>query len=210
MRLVNARNDAVRTVSFEFINQQLFYDGFAEMLMVVLPLVDRDALWRLGVKGFRLLNAVLFAIKAKWKIAMRRRARQKERAERRKQLRSSRSGAGGRRNKKTTSLSEEGECCDDDDDTESEEDEEDLDSSEDEAVADVAGRRLQEAAKEKSLACVFCGADPATNPLRTDCGQCYCYFWLKTQCMRDKDFECSDCQSRVQSSAFVKVVNVVL
>jgi peroxin-2 len=56
MRLVPARNEAVRTLSFEMVNQQLLMEGFSEMLLVLLPLINWSALKRLGSRWVRFIK----------------------------------------------------------------------------------------------------------------------------------------------------------
>jgi len=62
MRLVPARNESVRAVSFELINQQLLFEGFSEVLLVVLPLIDWSAFLRLFVKWRNLIKRFLLWI----------------------------------------------------------------------------------------------------------------------------------------------------
>ena len=50
MRLIPAKNESVRAVSFELINQQLLFEGFSEILLVILPLVDWSAFLRTLIK----------------------------------------------------------------------------------------------------------------------------------------------------------------
>ena len=43
VRLVYSKNEAVRTLSFDLVNQQLLLEGFSEMLLYLAPLVDVSA-----------------------------------------------------------------------------------------------------------------------------------------------------------------------
>ena len=46
MRLVPARNESIRAVSFDLINQQLLFEGFTEIILCILPLIDWSAFIR--------------------------------------------------------------------------------------------------------------------------------------------------------------------
>jgi peroxin-2 len=62
MRLIPARNESVRAVSFELINQQLLFEGFSEILLVILPLVDWSAFARSLGKLRNLLRKLLMLV----------------------------------------------------------------------------------------------------------------------------------------------------
>lgn len=51
MRLVPIKNECVRSVSFELMNQQLLFDGFTQFVLVVLPLVDWNQLLGWGTRA---------------------------------------------------------------------------------------------------------------------------------------------------------------
>lgn len=55
LRLVHARNESVRAVSFELINQQLLFDGFSKILLCILPLVD----WTAFIRSFGKLKNLI-------------------------------------------------------------------------------------------------------------------------------------------------------
>ncbi|KAH9253335.1 hypothetical protein BASA81_008686 [Batrachochytrium salamandrivorans] len=60
MRLVPIKNECVRSVSFELMNQQLLFDGFTQFVLVVFPLVDWNQLFRWGARAKHLLVQYLF------------------------------------------------------------------------------------------------------------------------------------------------------
>jgi peroxin-2 len=62
MRLVQAQNEAVRSVSLDFINQQLFFDGFTELLVCLLPLIDFAWLQRLASRLYRRFRLVALRV----------------------------------------------------------------------------------------------------------------------------------------------------
>jgi len=57
MRLVYDKPEATRSVSFDFINQQLLYDGFSEMLLCMLPLIEWNRFKRIGYSILRVFSS---------------------------------------------------------------------------------------------------------------------------------------------------------
>uniref|UniRef100_A0A7S3PF55 RING-type E3 ubiquitin transferase (cysteine targeting) n=1 Tax=Aplanochytrium stocchinoi TaxID=215587 RepID=A0A7S3PF55_9STRA len=58
LRLVYDKAEGGRNVAFEFINQQLLYDGFSEMLIALLPMIDWARIQRAGLR----LQAIIFSL----------------------------------------------------------------------------------------------------------------------------------------------------
>ncbi|GBG27291.1 Peroxisome biosis factor 2 [Hondaea fermentalgiana] len=188
MRVVYATKEAHRPVSFEFINQQLLYDGFSDMLMCVLPLVDWTRLQRFGLRSVLALFSFYKRSVAPWLRFLRKRMlglllfiRAKIRRARRGSAISEDPNA--QEDPLLTEAAADGEPAEDD----AEADSDDPSSS---LLTGPAG----------ASACVVCAKSPACMPHETNCGHHYCYYCLKTTQMQASEpsaFVCVRCDEPI-------------
>mmetsp|Transcript_12339 Transcript_12339/g.23972 ORF Transcript_12339/g.23972 Transcript_12339/m.23972 type:complete len:405 (+) Transcript_12339:106-1320(+) len=188
MRVVYAKSEAHRAVSFEFINQQLLYDGFSDMLMCLLPVIDWDRLRRIALRSMLAVHAMYKRSARPWIRFLRKRLlglllfiRLKAR-----QLRGSKLG-------EDDSLDVLGQDGLKDERAPGADNDDDSSSQASSSVDDVDGVLVSSAA---SLSCVSCSKSPACMPHRTNCGHVYCYFCLKVHQMQATEaagFKCERC-----------------
>ena len=62
VRLVHASNEAVRSVMLDLVNQQLFFDGFVELVVTLVPAVDLSWMQRILTRLYRGLKRRALAL----------------------------------------------------------------------------------------------------------------------------------------------------
>jgi len=65
VRLVQSSNEAVRSVLLDFVNQQLFFDGFVELMVCLLPMIDFAWISRTGSRVFRWTRSRILTLAGK-------------------------------------------------------------------------------------------------------------------------------------------------
>jgi hypothetical protein len=184
MRLVHDRLDAVRALSFDYINQQLLFDGFSEVLTCFLPLVNWFAMKRMALRAS--LYVALFW--RRLRVFVLTRALPAWRALKRRVLKPSGSDseldtdvtAGGGNAKLHAHGKEEGAIATNEVGDESKGVELTTDSSD-----------------GQSTSCPMCEGEEVTMPHALNCGHVYCYLCVQKLARVETLFTCLVCESLV-------------
>lgn len=165
LRHVYARDESVKSVSFEYINQQLLFEGLSNLMLVLLPLVDWDRLKRRANSLTRRVAKVFAILLA----SLRRRF----------------PGIASSFDKVWRGRPDAD--ADDDEGRVAVVVDEEEDALE-EAWGEVTGAsdgdaiRRRATRRRRDLHCAVCGADPANMAhLARPCGHAHCYYCLKIQ-----------------------------
>uniref|UniRef100_A0A7S2RVX5 RING-type E3 ubiquitin transferase (cysteine targeting) n=1 Tax=Mucochytrium quahogii TaxID=96639 RepID=A0A7S2RVX5_9STRA len=184
IRAVYQKAEAHRAASFDFINQQLLYDGFSEMLMCLLPLVDWVKLRRVSMKWYK--SALLFyglhvypRFTKLYKFF--------ERVYRRYKKKRARHSNSSLENEADEGYSSDSSCALDDD-----EEYEFVDQVDDQP----------DTTSSLNPSCSFCHRERACVPFVTNCQHVYCYYCLKVSQLQQGpgDPVCALCDELITSS----------
>lgn len=179
MRLVHDRLDAVRALSFDYINQQLLFDGFSEVLTCFLPLINWFAMKRMALraslyvgvfmKRFRVfvLTRMLPAWHALKKRVLKSQTGEEDEEGKRLQAHGLKDGVSAKEGTTTTEESKGKDLTDVDDN------------------ADVA------------KSCPMCQGEEVTMPHSLNCGHVYCYLCVQKLARVETLFTCLVCETLV-------------
>jgi len=186
LRVVPAQREAQLAVSFEFINQQLLYDGFSDLLMCLLPLIDWEGLRRRAASVWFAFEAVYTSFMKPWVRYLRKRfasiKRKVQKLHRRLVSKIAKQENGENETENETELKDEG-----------------FEILDDELTSSSSSSETEEKEEATKLICVSCGRDPPLMPFTTSCSHVYCYYCLKTLQITDK-LQCVGCRAQITSS----------